>query len=162
MKLGGLLYLVHSIHNDLTNRYKFFYIFLLYHFIDLAFRTFQNRIQIFFAAIADIGNLFIGTDQASEGCFLRYNSCVVFNICRSRNRCDQVRQEIQTADLRWNILFGSQAILQCYEVDRLSLIVQFHNGIKHNAILPVIKIIAGYLFCCRCYGLRINKHRSNH
>ena len=69
VQFGSLLDLVHGVHDYGTNRYEFLDVFLLYHFIDLALGTLQNRIQALLAAITGIGNLFIGTDQTPEVAF---------------------------------------------------------------------------------------------
>ena len=162
VKLGCLLDLVHSIHNHRTDRDKLFYILFLYHFIDLALGTLQDCIQTFFPAVAGIGNLFVGTNQSSEGCFLRNNTGIVLNVSGGGHRCDQVRQEIQSADLRRHIFPGSQSILQGNKIHRFSLVVQFHDRVKYNTVLTIVEILSRDLFRRGSDCLRIDEHRSDH
>ena len=90
MQFGRFFNLVHGIHDNSTDRYEFLDVFLLHYFIDLALSAFQNRIQAFLAAVAGIGNLFVRTDQTSECRLFRNNPCIILDICRGRNRRDQI------------------------------------------------------------------------
>ena len=134
-------------------------LFLLYHFIDLALGTLQNRIQALLATITGIGNLFIGTDQTPKCRLLRHDSSIILDIGGSRYCCNQIRQEIQSTDLGRHILLGSQPILQSDKVNGLSFIVQVLRGVY---FVPNILggLIVGYIFSfiftyiISCFGAR--------
>ena len=161
VQFGSLLDLVHGVHDYGTNRYEFLDVFLLYHFIDLALGTLQNRIQALLAAITGIGNLFIGTDQTPECRLLRHDSSIILDIGGSRYCCNQIRQEIQSTDLGRHILLGSQPILQSDKVNGLSFIVQLYDGVKYHTVLPVVEILSGDLLCGSRNGFRVNEHRAD-
>ena len=79
----------------------------------------------------------------------------------SRNRCQDVADKIQTAHLRWDILF-LQPVLKRDQIHRFSLIEQLHHRIKHDPVLTLIKIVRDHDLRCRDDRIPVHQHGTDH
>ena len=160
MAVRSSLDLSHGVCNNLSDGHIVTGISSLYQIKNAFLRIFQNCLQFFFSCITGIGNLFVQLNQLAKSRLLCHNTGIIFNIRRSGYSCNQITDKLQTTDLRWHILF-LQAILQGNQINRFSLVIQFHHGFKQYAILTAIEVLTCDDFRCHRNGIAAHNHGSD-
>ena len=120
----------------------------------------QNILQLVPAAVAEVFNFLIHFYQTAQDCLFPHDIGIRFDIDRGRYRGHDIPDEVQAADLRRNI-FLAQPVLKRYQIDRLSLVEKLDHGLKHDAILVLVKIGACDNLRRRDNCFTIHKHGSD-
>ena len=105
--MGRLFYVIHGIHDNLSDGNKLITVPSLYQIKNPFLCVLQNIFQALFAHITGIGNFLVNADQSPQSCFFRHDIGIMLDVGRRRNRRDQIADEFQTAHLRRHILFLS-------------------------------------------------------
>ena len=158
---GSRLNPVHGVHHHLPNRSKVLGIALLYKLEHLFFRILQNVLQTFFPHIAGIGDLLVQPDQFAQGGLFSHNIGIIFDIGRSGHHPQQIPDELQAAHLRRHILL-LQLVLQCDQIHRITLVVEFHHSLKQDAILLIVEIVPQDNLRSHHNGLPVHDHGTDH